>query len=277
MPAPCNACMSRVLHLRVLPPAAVCVLFSLVSGLDIKYGDKGFLCWSAFSVLVTALTGGLLNAAGMQRTRCKCATLCYESLKSSSAGRPDAHIFWTFYQVRTMPCGGDDGFRYFSAKSEKYSDESIPDSVGFWVKSTRKHVYNRVFGAFFFCNSNCSWKELAVNSFSLASFIFFFVIFVSGFGFNHVCFRYFSPNGRRDRGQDSVASSRLLAVFCCRVRTNLVGSPRRVLVSASLAAFIKVAATVVSGVEARGLGPFTVLVDVHFHRLFQFHFQFHFP
>lgn len=38
-----------------------------LSGLDMKYGEKGFLCWSAFSVLVTVLSGGPFYAAGKPR------------------------------------------------------------------------------------------------------------------------------------------------------------------------------------------------------------------
>lgn len=37
---------------------------TLCSGLDIKYGDKGYYCWSAFCLLVTALGGGPLRGAG---------------------------------------------------------------------------------------------------------------------------------------------------------------------------------------------------------------------
>lgn len=78
---PRNVCLSIYLSRflmvrRVFSPAAtadcVCVFFLCCprySGLDIKYGEKGFLCWSAFSVLLTALTGGILPAAGMQRIR----------------------------------------------------------------------------------------------------------------------------------------------------------------------------------------------------------------
>ena len=78
----CLSCLSVCLSVQLsdgrrvrfplLPRLCVCVFFfiPLFSALDIKYGEKGFLCWSAFSVLVTALTGGFFHAAGMPRTRC---------------------------------------------------------------------------------------------------------------------------------------------------------------------------------------------------------------